>query len=107
MLLPDTSHPEPQWGDGFEIETLINVRVAAHKLNIVEVCSYESSRIHGVSNLNAVRDGFRVLKTIRTEFWQSRRTRKRAPQVTEAMTPLRLATPMTDPDSESACQSAG
>jgi len=47
---------------------MINVRVAASQLSIAEVCSYESSRIHGVSNLNAIRDGTRVLRTIQREF---------------------------------------
>ena len=78
VRLPDTTHMDAQWGDGFEIETLINVRVAAHKLNIVEVCSYESSRIYGVSNLNAITDGFRVLKTIRSEYLYARKSKKEA-----------------------------
>jgi glycosyltransferase involved in cell wall biosynthesis len=73
MRLPDVGHADPQWGDGFEIETLINVRVAASELKIAEVCSYESNRIHGSSNLNAVRDGLRVLRTIWREFVQARR----------------------------------
>lgn len=73
MWLPDTDGVEPQWGDGFEIETLINVRVAASKLDIAEVCSYEQDRIHGASNLNAVTDGIRVLRTIRREFVRGRR----------------------------------
>jgi glycosyltransferase involved in cell wall biosynthesis len=55
------------WGDGFEIETLINIRVAESNLTVVEVPSYERSRLHGVSNLNAVTDGCRVLRTILTE----------------------------------------
>lgn len=66
--LPDTAAAAPQWGDGFEIETLINVRVAARGLTITEVHSYEADRIHGVSNLNAVRDGLRVLRTICGEY---------------------------------------
>lgn len=78
MALPDTALTEHQWGDGFEIETLINVRVAASNLLIAEVHSFESNRIHGVSNLNAVRDGIRVLRTIRREFVQSRVTRRLA-----------------------------
>ena len=53
--------------DGFEVETLINVRIARAGLRVREVPSFESSRIHGVSNLNAVRDGIRVLKTILSE----------------------------------------
>lgn len=73
MRLPSTEAVEPQWGDGFEVETLINVRVAAHGLKIAEVCSYESHRLHGVSNLNAVTDGMRVLRTIRREFASSRK----------------------------------
>lgn len=72
MRLPETSHAEPQWGDGFEIETLINIRIAANRLRVAEVSSFEASRIHGVSNLHAVRDGLRVLKTIRREYFSAR-----------------------------------
>jgi glycosyltransferase involved in cell wall biosynthesis len=50
--------------DGFEIETLINVRALKHKLKVVEVASFEWPRISGSSNLRAVPDGWRVLKTI-------------------------------------------
>jgi len=63
------------WGDGFEIETLINIRVADAGLNVVEVPSYEPSRLHGVSNLNAVTDGLRVLRTIISERWRARARR--------------------------------
>lgn len=52
------------WGDGFEVETLIHVQVAKAKLVVTEVPSFEHTRIHGVSNLNAFRDGYRVLQTI-------------------------------------------
>ena len=76
MDLPDVDAVGPQWGDGFEVETLINVRVAARRLNIVEVCSHESERLHGVSNLNAVTDGWRVLRTIRQEFSNVRNGRE-------------------------------
>lgn len=59
---------EKLWGDGFEIETLINVRAARrYRAGIVEVPSVEKERIHGVSNLHAVRDGLRVLRTIGSE----------------------------------------
>jgi hypothetical protein len=50
--------------DGFEIETLINLRALKNKLKIMEVASFESERIYGVSNLRALPDGWRVLKTI-------------------------------------------
>jgi len=75
MNLPDTSLAEAQWGDGFEIETLINVRVAASAMRIAEVHSYEANRIHGESNLNAIKDGTRVLRTIRREYVGARRNR--------------------------------
>jgi glycosyltransferase involved in cell wall biosynthesis len=53
--------------DGFEVETLINIRVAKANLRVREVPSYEGVRLHGVSNLNAFRAGRRVLKTIMRE----------------------------------------
>jgi len=53
--------------DGFEVETLINVRVARAGLSVAEVPSVEHARIHGESKLNAVRDGLRVLRTIFSE----------------------------------------
>jgi glycosyltransferase involved in cell wall biosynthesis len=58
----------PLRGDGFEVETLIHVRVAKAALSVAEVPSYEYSRIHGVSNLNATRDGLRVVQTILAEL---------------------------------------
>jgi glycosyltransferase involved in cell wall biosynthesis len=63
------------WGDGFEIETLLHVRLAKAGLRVAEVPSFEYKRIHGVSNLNATRDGLRVVRTILAE-----RTRSRHPQ---------------------------
>ncbi|UCI10459.1 glycosyltransferase family 2 protein [Mesorhizobium sp. B1-1-8] len=53
--------------DGFEIETLINVRALKNHLNIVEVASFEAPRISGASNLRPIPDGWRVLKTILRE----------------------------------------
>jgi hypothetical protein len=52
---------------GFEVETLINLRIAGSGMKITEVPSYELDRIHGESNLNTFRDGFRVLGTILRE----------------------------------------
>jgi glycosyltransferase involved in cell wall biosynthesis len=62
-ILPDLALD----GDGFEIETLMNLRVLRNRFKVAEVPSFESPRIHGVSNLNAWRDGMRVLKTILRE----------------------------------------
>ena len=72
-----TSPPSPRgdgrlWGDGFEIETLIHMRVADEGLRVAEVPSFEHPRIHGVSNLDAFSDGFRVLTTILVERRRAR-----------------------------------
>jgi glycosyltransferase involved in cell wall biosynthesis len=53
--------------NGFEVETLINVRLAKAGLRVTEVPSFEHARISGRSNLNAARDGWRVLRTILSE----------------------------------------
>jgi glycosyltransferase involved in cell wall biosynthesis len=50
--------------NGFEVETLINIRMHKAKLKIAEIPSFEHPRIHGESNLDTFRDGWRVLKTI-------------------------------------------
>jgi glycosyltransferase involved in cell wall biosynthesis len=52
---------------GFEVETLINIRIARAGLDIREVPSFERNRIHGQSNLRTFRDGGRVLRTILRE----------------------------------------
>lgn len=80
LLGLDSTSPPPEggdgrlWGDGFEVETLIHVRAAKAQLAVAEVPSFEHARIHGVSNLNAFRDGARVLRTILTERRHGRRT---------------------------------
>jgi glycosyltransferase involved in cell wall biosynthesis len=79
--LPDHAAPAPasgkmMWGDGFEIETVINCRFAASGVAITEVPSVEKLRIFGESNLHAVSDGLRVLKTLMTEWLRSRATRR-------------------------------
>lgn len=63
----DRGSSERLWGDGFEIETIINTRVAKAKLRIVEVPSFEFARIHGQSNLNTWRDGMRVVRALVVE----------------------------------------
>jgi glycosyltransferase involved in cell wall biosynthesis len=75
----DTTSPRPSgdgrlWGDGFEIETLLNLRAARANLRVTEVPSFEHPRIHGASNLNAVKDGIRVLRTIAREWRRSQPT---------------------------------
>jgi glycosyltransferase involved in cell wall biosynthesis len=53
--------------NGFEVETLINVRIAKAGLVVHEVPSYEHARVSGRSHLHAVRDGARVMHTIAVE----------------------------------------
>jgi hypothetical protein len=62
--------------DGFEIETLMNVRVLAAGMRVAEVASHEARRIHGQSHLKTFPDGFRVLRTIIRERWRTSRERR-------------------------------
>jgi glycosyltransferase involved in cell wall biosynthesis len=71
-LEPAHATGSARWGDGFEIETLLNTRVAKAGLRVAEVPSYESPRLHGESNLRALPDGLRVLRTILIERFRSR-----------------------------------
>lgn len=54
-------------GDGFEIETMMNVRALRAGLRVAEVPSFEYQRVYGDSNLHVVPDGLRVLRTIIAE----------------------------------------
>ncbi|MDQ3725140.1 MAG: glycosyltransferase family 2 protein [Actinomycetota bacterium] len=73
---------------GFEVETLINLRIAGAGMKITEVPSYEKERISGQSNLKTFRDGFRVLGTILSEARRRRTLRSDRPHapVTEVAT---------------------
>lgn len=70
--------------DGFEVETLINIRIAEAGWRVVEVPSFELERIHGASNLRAYRDGMRVLRTIGSEMRSPHRTRQQRPMLVPA-----------------------
>jgi glycosyltransferase involved in cell wall biosynthesis len=59
--------------DGFEIETVMNIRAAKAGLRIQEIPSHEHNRVHGVSNLNVIRDGWRIVKVIARERLSGRR----------------------------------
>lgn len=50
--------------DGFEVETLIGIRAHRAGLRTTEVACFEAARIHGTSNLHAMRDGVRIFRTI-------------------------------------------
>jgi glycosyltransferase involved in cell wall biosynthesis len=62
---------------GFEIETMMNIRAARAGLCIQEIPSHEYQRVHGVSNLRVVLDGWRILKVIAAEAIRNRLRRSR------------------------------
>ncbi len=92
-LFPGDTVNERRWGDGFEVETLINIRVANAGLIIAEVPSFERDRLHGASNLNAFTDGFRVLRTIQTERREWRSKASRAQPASSAQVPQQIVLP--------------
>jgi glycosyltransferase involved in cell wall biosynthesis len=49
---------------GFEIETEIVTRAVRRGLTVVEVPSFEAPRRAGASNLSAIRDGLRIVRTL-------------------------------------------
>ena len=55
--------------EGFEVETVMNVRAAKAGLVIQEIPSHEHLRLHGMSNLKVVRDGIRIARVIVREFF--------------------------------------
>ncbi|MGH9279400.1 MAG: glycosyltransferase family 2 protein [Acidimicrobiales bacterium] len=57
---------------GFEVETLMTIRLSGADTRVIEVPSVEAPRIHGTSNLRAGRDGMRVLRTILAEWVRPR-----------------------------------
>ena len=99
--LPSVDAPAPAdgsmlWGDGFEIETVLNCRMAVAGVKIAEVPSTELRRIHGETNLRTFADGSRVLRTIVAERRRIGSGSVRDRQAPEA--PLLQFTPRTDLD---------
>jgi glycosyltransferase involved in cell wall biosynthesis len=62
--------------DGFEIETVMNVRAAKAGLSIQEIPSWEHNRLYGTSNLKVFRDGVRIARFIIRERLSSSRGRE-------------------------------
>jgi glycosyltransferase involved in cell wall biosynthesis len=58
--------------DGFEVETLLNIRAARSGMKVAEVPSFERGRLNGLSNLKAWSDGLRVLRTVLSEYLSPR-----------------------------------
>lgn len=95
------SEGEMLWGDGFEIETLLNCRFAENRLTVVEVPSVELPRIHGESNLHAVSDGLRVLRTVldeRMKRWGRKRAVRAEVSPVVAEAPVRRGVVATAPE---------
>jgi glycosyltransferase involved in cell wall biosynthesis len=72
---------------GFEVETLISIRAAKAGLRVQEIPSYERPRLHGSSNLRAVRDGWRILKVILSERVGGARRRGPSPPAPQPASP--------------------
>jgi Glycosyl transferase family 2 len=53
--------------DGFEVETLLNVRALRAGWRVSEVPSFEAPRVHGIGRLRTIPDGWRVLKSLLRE----------------------------------------
>src|ERR1700754_439232 len=116
--LPPVDAPAPAdgsmlWGDGFEIETVLNCRVAAAGLKITEVPSMERERIFGQSNLRTFADGTRVPRPLAAERRRALRGRAQKVQVEEqarALTPaggIPVVPPLAEPASNGGPISTG
>jgi glycosyltransferase involved in cell wall biosynthesis len=79
-------------GDGFEIETMMNIRALRVGLRVAEVPSFESKRVYGEGRLRTIPDGMRVLRTILSERLPRRRRGIRiAPTADPEVVPERLS----------------
>jgi glycosyltransferase involved in cell wall biosynthesis len=76
-------------GDGFEIETIMNVRALRRGLKLGEVPSFEAERFYGQSHLKTLPDGWRVLKAIARE-WKARFAEKQRGVVAHLPEPVHL-----------------
>jgi hypothetical protein len=68
--------------DGFEVETMMNLRALRAGLRVTEIPSFELRRKYGSSRLRAIPDGWRVLKTILSERFVRRQSRQAAEYAT-------------------------
>ncbi len=95
--------------DGFEVETMMNLRALQRGLRVVEVSSFEACRKFGSSRLRAVPDGLRVLRIVlrervarRGRRWSERRRRRswvfqHNPPVAMPLLSDALAEPVAEP----------
>ncbi|MFX4262557.1 glycosyltransferase family 2 protein [Pelotomaculum propionicicum] len=55
-------------GNGFEVETEINIKINKAGLKVIEVPSFETERLNGEGKLHSLKDGYRILSTIFKEL---------------------------------------
>jgi hypothetical protein len=82
-LLPGLDLPAPEvrglrrgehlWGDGPEIEPMINIRMAAQGLRVVEVASVGYPPIHGARDRNSLSRARRAVRAATAEYARRRR----------------------------------
>jgi len=87
-LLPALDLPGPQvpglkrgqltWGDGPEIEPLVNIRMAAQGLKVVEVASVGYPSINGDDRRRLLRRAWRALHTLFVEYLRKWRADRRS-----------------------------
>jgi len=63
-------------GDGFEVETEINIKIRKVGLKVTEAPSYEAQRLNGNGNLHSLKDGWRILTTIFKEIRKNEEKQK-------------------------------
>jgi hypothetical protein len=71
--VPRLKRGELLWGDGPEIEPMLNIRVAAQGMRVVEVASIGYPPIHGVRERKVLRRALRALRAAYAEYrrrWQ-------------------------------------
>jgi glycosyltransferase involved in cell wall biosynthesis len=65
--------------DGFEVETVLNVRALRANWRVTEVPSFEAARVYGSGRLRTIPDGWRVLKSLLREAFDHYTGREIAP----------------------------
>jgi glycosyltransferase involved in cell wall biosynthesis len=89
----------PAWGDGPEIEPLVNIRMAAQGLRVVEVASVGYPSIDGDDRRRLLRRAWRALHTFFAEYLRRWRRRRSVPARHQEVT--RRHEPATRPSGKS------